>query len=876
MRLLFSVFTAWLIIVLPSAALQSPKEDIFSRQHTRLFKPAISNQPNVEIALHSVGDIWLTVSNIGQFGTGYLGAQIDPVTGTPAPSCIFPAYSGFNHLYVGGFWIGAVVGRDTLVSIGVDDYYNVLEFWPDAYPDGGISRQTNNPDDEFFSEDAISEQDIIAVYTDTVTNPSYVFIDPKDGRPHIPLNIEVTQRSYVWSYEYARDFILFDYSIKNIGRRELNEVYMAIYVDGDVHHETKTGEEAWSDDICGFRRAFTSNSICNIDGSLMDTINIAYITDNDGDPSEVGDFSSTSIRSVAGVRVVRTPSDSLEYSFNWWITNYSSAALDFGPRKAGTPEHPFRDMSVLGTPLGDRNKYYVMSHREFDYDQLFAGMDHTGEGWLPRPSEARNFADGFDTRYLLSFGPFDVSPGEVLPITFAYVCGKNIHRRAGDFADYFDFNQPETFYNTLDFADLAQNSVWASWVYDNPGYDSNNDNYLGKFWTCCSCDSVEQIDSSVVPPQIIMVCPEECLIIDYYEGDGNPDFRGARPPEPPKFWINPSVNSYNMGELQIRINGFKSETTLDEFSNEYDFEGYRVYTGLTPNSNDFVLLTTYDREDYNRYEYDSDTDEWRLRLTPFTLEELQTLYGPEFNPSIYTIDNLFYDDSSGQFYYFTAQDANQSSLDNPDLIHRKYPEEPPPTVLDLDVAHMYYPEELTEDGYFKFYEYEYTVKNLLPSQLYFVSVTAFDYGSPGSGLLSLETSLRQNMISEYAQNTAERVENERLEVIVYPNPYRIDANYNTPEGGSFEGRLQGQNLSDERQRAIHFTNLPYECTIRIFSIDGDLIRQIDHRHSPGDSQAMHETWDMITRNTQAVVSGIYYYSVESKFGNQIGKLVIIM
>jgi hypothetical protein len=34
-------------------------------------------------------------------------------------------------------------------------------------------------------------------------------------------------------------------------------------------------------------------------------------------------------------------------------------------------------------------------------------------------------------------------------------------------------------------------------------------------------------------------------------------------------------------------------------------------------------------------------------------------------------------------------------------------------------------------------------------------------------------------------------------------------------------------------------------------------------------------WDLISRNTQAVVSGIYLYSVESESGNQVGKFVII-
>jgi hypothetical protein len=38
---------------------------------------------------------------------------------------------------------------------------------------------------------------------------------------------------------------------------------------------------------------------------------------------------------------------------------------------------------------------------------------------------------------------------------------------------------------------------------------------------------------------------------------------------------------------------------------------------------------------------------------------------------------------------------------------------------------------------------------------------------------------------------------------------------------------------------------------------------------------MHEKWDMITRNTMMVVSGIYYFVVDSEYGSQTGKIVII-
>jgi hypothetical protein len=55
------------------------------------------------------------------------------------------------------------------------------------------------------------------------------------------------------------------------------------------------------------------------------------------------------------------------------------------------------------------------------------------------------------------------------------------------------------------------------------------------------------------------------------------------------------------------------------------------------------------------------------------------------------------------------------------------------------------------------------------------------------------------------------------------------------------------------------------------------VRQIEHDADPNDPTSSHETWNLITRNTQMVVSGLYYWVVEAEDGQtQIGKLVIIM
>jgi hypothetical protein len=164
---------------------------------------------------------------------------------------------------------------------------------------------------------------------------------------------------------------------------------------------------------------------------------------------------------------------------------------------------------------------------------------------------------------------------------------------------------------------------------------------------------------------------------------------------------------------------------------------------------------------------------------------------------------------------------------------------------------------------------------------YWISVTAFDFGSPASGLPSLETNVTQNTANAYPLETWAAVDAQDLEVFVYPNPYRGDANYRARgyEGVDTTGRrLSQSDRPDDRARQIHFANVPPNCIISIFSLDGDLVREIVHNSPPADPNASHATWDLITRNTQAVVSGLYYWTVENSNSGEIqmGKLVIIM
>jgi hypothetical protein len=107
-------------------------------------------------------------------------------------------------------------------------------------------------------------------------------------------------------------------------------------------------------------------------------------------------------------------------------------------------------------------------------------------------------------------------------------------------------------------------------------------------------------------------------------------------------------------------------------------------------------------------------------------------------------------------------------------------------------------------------------------------------------------------------------------VKVVPNPYVIfDAWEKTTD-----------------QRFVRFTHLPNECTIRIYTLSGDLVKTIKHKDT--NTQPLDvggtEAWDFTNESPgadptrtagQLVASGVYVYHVESPVGEAIGKLVFI-
>jgi len=79
---------------------------------------------------------------------------------------------------------------------------------------------------------------------------------------------------------------------------------------------------------------------------------------------------------------------------------------------------------------------------------------------------------------------------------------------------------------------------------------------------------------------------------------------------------------------------------------------------------------------------------------------------------------------------------------------------------------------------------------------------------------------------------------------------------------------------------LRFTNLPSECTIRIYTLAGNLIKTIEHKVEATASSAIQggsEKWDMLSDNDQRPASGIFIYhiSMPNNEETKTGKFALI-
>ncbi|GAB4317921.1 MAG: hypothetical protein Kow0074_06810 [Candidatus Zixiibacteriota bacterium] len=886
-----------LIIAVCAAAIPIQHDSADARTRERVAgttPPSYFAKPNVafpvyEYRLHSVGQVWFTPTNFGLLGIGNStnplpDKDLGPLGINYSPSFQFPAGTRNEYLYAGGLYVGGIVGTDTLVSMPIRGQSEEIDEWHSFDTVKESSSLRTSP---YFDRNAVAQQQFYSVMSDTFIGTA---TDEVDSRSHRPLNIEVSQRSYAWSDRFSRQFIIMEYWIRNIGVRPISKMAMGIYMDADVFNdETSDGITGSNDDFSGFLLDGPSQVVEGVN----DYLNIAWVADNDGDPVG-GSFPRFSPRGCVGMRIIHSPPVE-DLSFNWWLLG--AGGPDWGPTKQGS-----RTGGASGSfvPAGDRNVYYVMTNGERDYGQLFANIDQTADGWRPPPrSGGCDIADGLDTRQLLSVGPTldPLLPGDSVPFVVAFMGGLNFHTNP---RLQFQCENPTVSLASLDFSDLIFSASWSSWIYDAPGIDSDGDGYRGEYHLvgCDStvngisygCDTVYFTGDLGPPPgpkRALMPGPPNI-------GGGAPDFAGPEAPPCPQVSIETRPS-----EIIVRWTGRESETRPDPILRQPDFEEYRLYIGRINTQEQYSLVGSWDIIDFNTYVYDTATATFVREGLPMQLEQFQARYGDDFDPRDYLLSD-FRQDTIGAFYdsvfsggtleevrilKFAKQSFNQGN---------QYVDEFGNTVDNLiqKLGDSTVVDELTGDT-LRFGYYEARITNMNASIGQYISVTAWDFGNPFQRLDPAEsgggpgtTGCTDFAIPIYS---ADVVVDSGLQVSVFPNPYKI--RFDGPDGQPTSYFEQGFEAPQkfgtesgiaEQDRRIWFINLPDTATIKIYTLDGDLVRTIEHIDPKASTSttslsdySSRTAWDLVTRNAQAAVSGLYIWRVESSHGSQTGKLVII-
>jgi hypothetical protein len=847
--------------------------------------------------VHNVGELQLNITNWGLIGA-HPGAQ----TGySDAPSAMWPAGSGVDYLWAAGVWIGAIKNGVPLVSTGqpipelsanpddpLDTVYATTQGAPGGarYPDpaedddgdGAIDEDPLNAIDDdadgLIDEDfaAIGNQHFRLVMRDNTALAEERFPD------HDPLDIQVVQESFAWESDAVDDFIGFQFEIKNIGPSPLKDVYLGFFADGDAG--PRGASDVANDDLVHFVR----RSVRAQDNSLV-PLSIGSIYDADGDGGQTTGF--------FGMLFLNHPTD--------------PSGESAPPRVGITTFQAFsvrRPFDLGGDPGNDAERYELLSRAEIDNTP-------------PLFQEGRQN----DWRIVMGSGPFvRLDPGETLEYQAAFVVGEGeagMLRNAAEAA--------LTYYGSYFDRDVNPTTGANGWekriCQEDFGPPSPTNPIFGIFQDCI--DSVDLIGENPPPPIASDDLDENgCIYIDsdcdFEESRGNEncnrewaglaseDLAGCTGVEGKEFQVTwlvglpPPAPHMRLWQANGRIHVFFdniSQIVPDVRLQEIDFESYKVWRadgwdrpfGASiengPESGLWKLLAEFDKVDFfeDRREtrngtvlqilpLGANTGLDVIRYQPKQLrlrsdEALRYADGAQLIADILATEEFSFlgatiDPADFVRYFGRSGEITSIGLRFPQLQEweGKY------AVLDT----FYW-----DQNGVKFYEYvDRSVHNGIH---YFYSVTASDFAAEASpdGARAIGQGLTGDPQSNFSfaiptsdAQTAEERKRLGQDIYVVPNP--------ATRAALAEFSQLNPNGDDPTGVRVMFSNLPRaRNTIKIFTLSGDLVQTLHHDGISGSGSV---SWNLVSRNGQEVVSGIYLYSVEASdpaFDRVIGRFVVV-
>ncbi len=735
---------------------------------------------------------------------------------------------------------------------------------------------------------------------------------------HTPLNIQVVQEAFGWENDAVDDFVGFQYTITNIGVTDIRNVYIGFFADSDIGPRGGTGVAA--DDMAGRWSGLWLAS----DGSYV-PVSVGYMYDaaegaridgyygvlflnHDIDPTGRTAPQSVRMRSFQTFTGQQPfdnggdpTNDAEQYELmsddDWDDNTRPGRENDFrfmvsaGPFALMEPDETlrFQVAMVVGQGLTGLLNNCAEAWLTWQGNFFDRMADQAAEGEIT-PS----IGSGVDGRETLlcredfddgsSDNPFDNFRPNLMDTTC--VREEYVLEQPPIADDEIFFWQPDptvpgkhcAFFNLDNCFECARQNgfLWSSEDVDRTQVGCNRENlFIETDWNCWDPDVSD--DEKI-----------GCTGLGGFETQIH-WLVGMAPP-PPGIRLVPRDNRIHVFWDDL------SEKTADIRLQAIDFESYRIWRADNwerpfgsslangPESNLWQLLAEFDIDNtYTTFldsagtpipveqELGANTTLEAVKYTPVVLAD------PQFS-GLDTLMQAFVDDNPDLDVMPTIRDARGDIRISPDMTtfvrYETYPD-----VLDTFFAVT---ERTVESDTPKvatnYYEYiDYDVHN---GFIYFYSVTATDhlmgYGdSEADGLLTLGAGQSGDPSSSFLDvvpgakaQTPEERKQFGANIYVYPNPATRDA---------LELFQQlNPNEDDPTGVRVEFANLPAAVnTIRIWTLSGDWVQTVDHDGTYGVGRA---SWNLVSRNGQEVVSGVYLYTVESadaEFEDFVGKFVVV-
>jgi len=772
---------------------------------------------------HNVGLLDLAITNIG-------------IIGNPFVDDVSAGWQGGDYLYAASLWIGAVAS-DNLPYVSTGAYETELRPSLDQidtiYPayEGvlhgnrpGFSDNADDDEDGLVDEDFPNgrdddgdgdiDEDFAAISQQMFACEYWDYTDEAQAvfPEHRPLNLKIRQASYSWSTAGANEFVGFDFRIRNEGFELLRDLYLGFFVDSDAG--PKNAEGYYEDD----RGAYFTTDTTFVDN----TINFACDS-RDGTPKDC----ALQTLHLDICYMYDVPDDG-ENAKGGDVDGYFGGMFlghTTDPSETRAPEsvkiHTARFFSgsnayPAGDPANDTERY----------DLLQSGQ-----------KQQRPTGPPSDYRYCFSAGPFrEFPPNTELELQVAFVIGQ--------------------------FQDgMINNAIQAQKIY-NGSWENVDGDVLGRtppeigkelclraveegeatIWRD-PCDSLNPTQRTV---KDVVCLPEnyvdnDCDCCTPLYRDQNQAVSGAGR-ETLVHWVGPVAPP-------------PPRTNIDETDDPSLF--------VEAPAGDRRVTIQWD----NTAELTADPTQKRILFTGYRIYRVEGWNRPV--------------GSAGPAPTDWSQIAD-ISLDPPDGLGPASPWYLTRFRRDIDSTHIVITgsrlEHEKEKWYYPVGRYSYTdTLGLKNGMLYFYDVTAYSSWQDTTWAIvngdSVASFIRRELNSQPSASERDAVipvwpaeQAGKIEGIrVVPNPYVRGRN-------PFGWDLTPSN-ADPTGTRIAFVGLPaQDCQVKIYTLSGDLVQTLEHPASLGDGAVF---WNLISRNGQDIVSGIYIYSAECGGKNKIGRFVVV-